>query len=231
MNYVYDDSGVHIKNMANTAVGYGISQYRFAHCYELAGQEFSIAADEKVITLAFKDCGKAALDGQEADYECLKLEKDTYFIRIGLNFAVLDLEQSLVTLIRGDTYVYGVLASPDHQRRELHHPTADMVGTRVRWILGCDRYVDHDYFEEGKVRAAWSPRDAKSDIRPCKATKIKGPIYLADIAGRVPRNVCAPFFTNRVLLLQDYDRMMLVGCILGTGFDPIMISGYAQFPD
>ncbi len=43
------------------------------------------------------------------------------------------------------------------------------------------------------------------------------------------QGVCAPFFTNRVIMLQDYDHMMTVGCVMGGGFDPIMISGYAKF--
>jgi len=32
-----------------------------------------------------------------------------------------------------------------------------------------------------------------------------------------------------VIMLQDYDHMMTVGCVMGQGFDPIMISGYAKF--
>ena len=40
---------------------------------------------------------------------------------------------------------------------------------------------------------------------------------------------CAPFFTNRVIMLQDYEHMITVGCVMGKGFDPIAISGYAKF--
>jgi len=30
-------------------------------------------------------------------------------------------------------------------------------------------------------------------------------------------------------MLQDYERMMTVGVVMGKGFDPILISGYAKF--
>ena len=45
------------------------------------------------------------------------------------------------------------------------------------------------------------------------------------------KNVCAPFFTDHVILLQDYDRCMAFGCVFGKGFDPIMVTGYAKFID
>ena len=32
-------------------------------------------------------------------------------------------------------------------------------------------------------------------------------------------------------MLQDYDHMMTVGCVMGGGMTPIMISGYARFLD
>ncbi len=54
MNYVYDDGGVYIKNLANRGEKYGISQYRFAHNYELEGGDFTISAGDKKHKLAFK---------------------------------------------------------------------------------------------------------------------------------------------------------------------------------
>ena len=104
-----------------------------------------------------------------------------------------------------------------------------MVGTHVAWILGCGRFTSQDFYETGMCRIAWSPRENEPYEQPCKATRIKGPIYLVDISGRVRQGVCAPFFTNRLIMLQDYDHMMTVGCVMGRGFDPIMISGYAKF--
>jgi hypothetical protein len=235
MNYVYDDGGVYIKNLANCAEKYGIGQYRFAHNYEFAGKDFIIAEGDKEHKLLFRCKNNLAFDGKEYAYECLKLELNTYFIRFALNVAVVDLEQRLATLILGDKYIHGAIGWPDPEcKRGLSqgsHSCAgdDMVGTNVAWVLGCGRFTAQEFFEAGKCRVAWSPRENEPYEQLCKATRIKGPIYLVDIRGRVRQGVCAPFFTNRVIMLQDYDHMMTIGCVMGQGFDPIMISGYAKF--
>ena len=235
MNYVYDDGGVYIKNLANNGAKYGISQYRFAHNYELAGKDFTITAGDKEYQLTFKSKKDVVFGGKEYPCECLKLELNTYFVCFGLNVAVIDLEQCLVTLILGGEYLYGAIGCPDQKCKnsgsQPGHVCAgdDMVGTNVAWILGCGRFMAQDFHEAGKCRVAWSPRENEPYEQPCKATRIKGPIYLVDIKGRVHQGVCAPFFTSRVIMLQDYDRMMTVGCVMGEGFDPIMISGYAKF--
>jgi hypothetical protein len=235
MNYVYDDGGVYIKNLANCAEKYGISQYRFPHNYELAGKNFTITVGDKKYGLEFKCKKNVVLEGKEYAYECLKLELNTYFICFSFNVAVVDLEQCLVTMILGDEYIYGKIGYTDQKCKGDYSQAShgwtddDMVGTNVAWILGCGRFTAQDFCEAGKCRVAWSPRENESYEQPCKATKIKGPIYLIDIKGRVHQGVCAPFFTNRVIMLQDYDRMMTVGCVMGKGFDPILISGYAKF--
>jgi hypothetical protein len=235
MNYVYDDGGVYIKNLANCGEKHGISQYMFAHNYELEGGDFTILAGGREYKLAFKSRNNVVFEGKEYTYACLKLELNTYFVCFGLSVAVIDLEQDLITLILGDEYIHGAIGRPDQkgasESPQAGHGSAgdDMVGTNVAWILGCGRFTTQDFFEAGRCRVAWSPRDNEPYEQPCKATRIKGPIYLVDISGRVRKGVCAPFFTNRVLMLQDYDHMMTVGCVMGRGFDPIMISGYAKF--
>lgn len=235
MNFVYDDGGVYIKNFANSGEKHGIGQYRFAHNYELAGKEFTIAAGDKEYRLAFKCKKNAVFEDKAYGYECLKLERNTYFVRFGLKIAVVDLEHCLVTLILGDEYIHGSIGCQDQMSerdssQNIHGSAGDdMVGTNVAWILGCGRFTAQDFYEEGKCRVAWSPRENEPYECPCKATRIKGPIYLIDIKGRVHQGVCAPFFTSRVIMLQDYDHMMTVGCVMGQGFDPIMISGYAKF--
>ena len=115
MNYVYDDGGVYIKNLANCGEKYGIGQYRFAHNYELAGKDFTITAGDREYKLAFRSKTNVVFEGKEYAYECLKLELNTYFVRFGLNVAVVDLEQRLVTLILGDEYIYGAIGCPDQK--------------------------------------------------------------------------------------------------------------------
>ncbi len=234
MNHVYDDGGVYVKNLSNCAEKYGISQYRFAHNFELAGKDFCVDAQDKKYELSFKCHKNLVFEGKKYAYECLKLEKDMYFVLFGLNVAVIDLGKCLVTLILGDEYVCGSFGCQDKECKcgcSGEHGCAgdDMVGTKVAWILGCGRYTTQDFFEKGKCRIAWSPLDEKAYEQPCKATKLGKSFYLVDTKGPVRQGVCAPFFTERVIMLQDYERMMTVGVVMGQGFDPIMISGYAKF--
>jgi hypothetical protein len=228
-NYVYDQGGVYIKNLSNTADQYGIGQYRFPHNYELVGKEFTIREGDKTHRLKFLRKDAAELDGKARDFEALKLEATTYFVRLGFDVAVVDLGQGLITLIQGDEYFYGKIDGL-YQESAAHADAHDeMVGTGVAWVLGCGRYTVHEFIEEGKCRVRWSPVDAAQNDHPCRATKIKGPMYLVDIKGFVPFNVCASILTERVIALQDYDHMMTVGCVMGGGMTPVMISGYARF--
>jgi hypothetical protein len=235
VNYVYDDGGVYIRNLANRGEKYGIGQYRFPHNYELADKKFTITAAGGNYEMAFKGKDYAVYEGKEYAYECLKLVSDTYFVRFGLNVAVVDLEQRLVTLALDDSYICGAIRYPDPKSDGGCLPSGhcsagdDMVGTHVAWILGCGRFTSQDFHEAGMCRVAWSPREDDPYEQPCKATRIRGPVYLVDIRGGVHQGVCAPFFTNRVIMLQDYDHMMTVGCVMGRGFDPVMISGYGKF--
>jgi len=234
MNHVYDDGGVYIPNLSNCAEQYGISQYRFPHNFELAGKDLSITAADKKYTLSFKCRKNLEFDGSKYAYECLKFGPELYFVLFGLSVAVIDLDKCLATLIIGDEYVHGSIDCPDKECKcgcsAVHGCAGDeMVGTKVAWVLGCGRFTTQDFFEQGKCRVAWSPLEDKDYEQTCKATKLGGPYYIVDTKGRVRRGVCAPFFTERVIMLQDYERMMTVGVVMGKGFDPILISGYAKF--
>jgi hypothetical protein len=242
--------GVYIPNLANDGK-YGIGQYRFPRNYELNGKSFTIEADGKTYDLAFTCRERAQLDGKACDYESLKLEKDTYFVRLGQDIAVINVEQCLATLILGDTFVYGAFKGPDGKLPAARHARAgdDMTDTKIRWVLGPNKYVNQEYIGGAKVRTAWSKNTVmigngmKSfrdnweaaaedyDDLPYTAVKITEPMYLVEIKGGVREGVCAPKGTNRIVTLQDYERMMLVGCVFGEGFEPVMITGYAKFLD
>ena len=234
-NHVFDEGGVYIKNLSNTADQYGIGQYRFPLNYELLNQEFVISDGENRHRLHFIRKDYMELDGKGCDYEALKIEATTYFVRIGFHVAIVDLGQGLITLIQGDTYFYGKIENyekSDGAENPAHSDAKDeMVGTAVSWVLGCERYVVHEFIEEGKCRVGWSPSETATNDHPCKATKIKEPIYLIDIKGTVPYYVCAPVLTERFIALQDYEHMLTVGCVMGGGMIPTMISGYARILD
>ncbi len=228
-NMVFDKGGVYISNLANNAEQLGIGQYRFPFNFELAGKNFTIKAEDGEYDISFI-CGRELeFRGKKYLYECQKLEKTTYFILFSSIAGVVDLGQGYITLIDGDKYISGPVCPCAEGKNAPACAGDDMVGTYVSWILGCGRFMTQEFSAPGKCVVSWSPREGDRDELDCRATKIKGPIYLVDIRGPVRTGVCAPFFTDRVIMLQDYDHMMTVGCVMGKGFDPISVAGYAEF--
>ena len=231
-NYRFDDGGVYIGNLSNMAEKYGIGQYRFAHNYELAGKDFKISDGKATHTIRIKGDKLAELDGCECQYEALKLEATTYFVRLGFNIAVFDLSNGLITLIIGDDYFYGRIEGAAIPDGAAHTGAGgDMIDTSVAWYLGCGRYVWHEFSEEGKCRVRWSPKPNLKNDLPCTATRIKYPIFLVDIKGFAPFRTDAPALLDRSIFLQDYDHMLTVGCLFCSGEAPIMVSGYAKYMD
>ena len=239
--------GVYIPNLANTAEKYGIGEYRFAHNYELAGKKLTIVADGKEYPVKFTDCEKAEFGGKKVEWEAEKLNAALYFVRLGADSVVLCLEKGKAVLCLHDrkTPLCGTIKGKKCD--EVPAPVGDdMVGTNVRWTFGVNRYVDHEYFAKGKVRRAWSkntvmagnrrtfrdgwePQPEDYDVEDIKAVHFGGPFYVVDITAKIPEGCCAPAGVKHIVLLEDYDRCMTVGCAFGPAIDPIMLAGYAKF--
>ena len=222
-------------NMANDGAKYGVDQYRFAHNYDLKSKSFTVTADDVKYTLTIMDRKKlmfGSTKGEESfDYECLKIEADTYFILFGSNVAVIELARGMATLILQEGYIFGAVDIPGRMALvNFHSLSEDVVGTAVRWVLGCDKYVNHIYLSKDNCRAAWSPEGEIFSDYAAKYVKIKDGIYLVDVTGPIPDSAHAPSGSNRMIALQDYDHMMFVGCIF-RGESPMMISGYGEFPE
>lgn len=246
MNELY--GGVYIPNLANNAAQYGIGQYRFARNYELAGKALTIEAEGKAYTLALNCGGEAVFNGKKCVWEAEKLSSALYFVRFDLNCGVFCLEggQAVLCLHGRKTPLCGAIQGFD--KVELPTLTGDMAGTKVRWVFGVNRYVNHEYYAKSKLRSAWSRNtvrtgsgrtfrddwEAKPEdytVEEIKAVKFGGPFYLADISTQVPEGVCAPAGMTRLVLLEDYDHMMTVGCAFGKDMEPILLAGYAKFLD
>ena len=222
-------------NLANDGAKYGADQYRFARNYDLKSKNFVITAGGIKYAMVFTGRDSLTFDtgkGAEAfDYECLKIEDDTYFVRFGPHIAVIELSQGLATLALPEGYIFGTIEVPGQAApSDLHCLTDEMVGTGVQWVMGCDKYVNHIYNGADTCRASWSPDGDKFSDYTAKYVKIKDGIYLADVTGAIPESAAAPDGSDRVVALADYDHMMFVGCIFGKA-PPLIISGYGEFPE
>ena len=233
-NYTYDKDGVYIANLANKGEKYGLSQYRLPHNYELARRSFTITDGKEEHAVVFEDTRKAFVDGRECEYEALKLQVKTYFVRLGYDAAVFDLQQNLATLIRGleKDYFSGRIKGAEVPEGAAHEDAGDaMAGTSVAWYLGSERFVWHEFLDEKTVRVRWTPNVSSKNDLPYRATKINYPVLLVDVWGYGPFYSDVPATLERCIFLQDYDHMMTVGLIYCGGELPFMVSGYAKFMD
>ncbi|MCL2124512.1 MAG: hypothetical protein FWH33_00800 [Oscillospiraceae bacterium] len=220
-------------NHANNGAKYGIDQYRFAHNYDFKDKTLAIASD--AIKHSFRFAGKNKLEydagkGSESfDYECLKLDVDTYFVRFGTNVAVFEMTGGVGALVLADGFVFGAVDQAGQaQSGAIPCLTDEMTDTAVTWVLGCDKFFSRIYAEAGLCRAAWAPAKADFAEYPAKCVKIKEGMFLTDVTEPIPDGSCAPAGSDRIIALEDYERMMLVGCVFGKN-PPLMISGYGEF--
>lgn len=228
INHVFDDNGIYIRNLANNGEKLGVGQYRFPHNFELVGKTLVIKADGKEYTLAF-ECRKNVLfNGVKLCYECEKLEHGMYGVRFGYNFAAIDMENDQAVIALED----GSVAAGGMNGAEAPKFAGDgMVGTNVRWILGVNRYIRQEFVAADKVKSAWTPSLDRVQENEYKAIKLRDSFFFVVSKSGDCKNADVPFFTRRVVLLEDYERCMCTGAIFGEGFEPITVCGYARFED
>ena len=228
--YTWDDKGVYVKNLCHDGSNYGITQYRYPHNYELVGKKFTLVCSKcgREFALEFLCKKNLNFEGTVYPYEALKAGPKVYFVLFDYTWMVVDLNTQAVTFRSEDTIVYTTVKGAEGAAP--HAPAGDeMVGTKLGWIFGYNRMLTQDFISEDRVKAAWSPRDQKFAENAYTAVKVGGPYYLVDMKTDVLSKVCAPFFTDHVVLLQDYDHCMAFGAIYGKGFEPMLVTGYARF--
>ncbi len=229
MRIIFDENGAYMPSLANNAEKHGIAQYRFPHNYEFVGREFTVTTSLKEYTFKFTDKQFAEVNGEKCDYESEKLEKEMYFVRFGFKAVAFDLMNNQVVIFDNDDLIPGVIKGSGQVMPSF--TTDDMVETKVSWVFGCNRYITQEFISNDTVRTSWAPRDEKKADNKYIAIKLRDTFYFVYATSGVLKNTCAPFFTQRVVLLEDYERCMTAGCIMGKGFDPIMVAGYARFED
>ncbi|MCL1834805.1 MAG: hypothetical protein FWG48_01480 [Oscillospiraceae bacterium] len=222
-------------NMTNDGSKYGVDQYRFAHNYEFEGKSFTVDAGGRKYALTFTGRDKLTFDNgsgkQDVEWECHKIEADTYFIRFGGNIAVFELAGGNATLALPEGYAFGTIENHSIAAQSLAHGfTDEMADTEVRWVFGCFKFAQHKYIDAGKCSVAWSPKEKEGAEHPAKFVKIKDGIYLVDITGGAPAGTCAPEGLARTVLLEDFEHSMFVGCVFAKD-GAMAVSGYGEYPE
>lgn len=223
-------------NKTNDGSRYGLTQYRWPLDFELAGRSFTLSSDSGTYTLAFRDRGFVDCDGVLSQYEALKLDGDTHLAAFGetLAAALLDL-RSGTAVFKPDGAEAWVFCRIDgfggDDGTPLPAPTDEMCGTRVKWMFGCERFVEHEYLPDGRCRCVWSPRTDRGRTWPAQYVKLGEGKYLVEVDGTSPFRTDMPQSFSRLILAQDYDRLLTVGCVYSPVLNEFrMLSGYAMEP-
>ena len=197
--------------IVNDGAAHGIGQYRFPHNYELAGRSFDFEAREEKKFLFFMDCRRLSFNGAEYEYECHKIENNIYFVRYGLDAIVLDTAANRFFLL------------------DEAEGCADMSGTDIVWNYGFGRSLRRRHGEGSACEYMWSYGDgfAATEIR---SRHIRDGVYFVDFECRIPAELNPDGGVCRVIMLEDYERLMFTGCII-CGEKVIMTGGYAAFPE
>ena len=223
-------------NLTNDGSRYGLTQYRWPLDYELAGSSFTLSAGRGTIHLAFQDREFVDCDGVLSQYQALKLDADTHFAVFGetLAVAVLDLRNGVAALRPDgrDGWRFCRIKGPDRgHTASLPALTDEMTGTHVKWVFGAGRYVEHKYQSSSECRCVWSPRTDRPRTLPAAFIKLGDGKYLAEIDGTSPFRTDMPQSFSKLILAQDYDRLLTVGCIYSPVLNEFrMVSGYAMEP-
>ena len=222
-------------NVTHHGENYGATQYRWALDYELAGRSFTVRTDMGSHVLAFQDRSFIDCDGVLSQYEALKLQSDLHVVFFGetVTVAVLDLANGTAVLSTGEKgcYEFGRIEGLD-KGAALPGYTDEMTGTHVRWVIGCDRYLEHAYLEDGKCRTIWSPRTDLPRTLPASFVKIGEGLYLTEVNGTSPFHTDLPQGYSKVVMVQDYEHMLMVGCIYSPRLNDFrLISGYGLEPE
>ncbi|MBQ4040643.1 MAG: MoaF N-terminal domain-containing protein [Oscillospiraceae bacterium] len=224
-------------NRTHDGKNYGISQYARPKSFELAGKtlRFEDAAGNKFEfefldkhTLNFTADEKAEL----SQYEAVKLTADVFFVSFGIKFkaAVIDVSAGLAA-VSGAAGEY-IFLRKENSAAEFYDYTDNMIGTYVRWVFGCDRFLLNEYLEDGKCSCVWSPRTERKRIIKASYIHIKDGIYLVELNGTSPFYTDIPQGMSRMVLLQNYDQMTFVGCLNSpVTNESITVGGYGLAPE
>lgn len=221
-------------NKTHDGKKYGMTQYRWPLDFELAGRTFVLRSENAVYELAFQDKEFVECNGALSQYEALKLDADLHAVFFGetITAAVLDLERGTAVISAAEQGKYDFCRIDGFDTEsELPAYTDEMTGTHVRWFFGCERFMEHEYLADGKAVCAWSPRTDRPRVSPATCIKLTDGKYLVELNRCSPLHTDMPQGFSKIILLQDWQRLLTVGCIYSPVLNEFrLVSGYAMEP-
>lgn len=212
-------------NKTNDGGKYGFTQYRFPHNYDLDGCMFTLFSSEDSLNIEFISKTIVSINGTKYTYENMKIEKDIYFVLAGNLVFVLDNAEKNALLIKGNEYIF----YSETKEKNTWSLTDNMAGTGVKWVFGFNRYVNHIYYND-KCKVQWVGVGNEFEEYASKFIYLRDGFYLVDITAPIPEKNGLPKESYRIIMLQDYERVVFTGCVFGRE-ETAAVSGYGKFPD
>ncbi len=221
-------------NKTHDGKNYGMTQYRWALDYELAGRSFTLRSENAVYQLGFQDREFIECGGVLSQYEALKLDSDLHVVFFGetITAAVLDLASGTAVISTDEKGQYD-FCRVDGFDADVPLPayTDEMSGTEVRWYFGCGRFMEHSYLTDGMCRCVWSPRTDRPRNLPATYIKLSEGKYLVELNRCSPLHSDMPQGFSRIILVQDWMHLLTVGSIYNPRINEFrLVSGYAMPP-
>ena len=222
-------------NKTHDGKNYGMTQYRWALDFELAGRSFVLRSENAVYALKFQDKEFIECDGVLSQYEALKLDADLHVVFFGetITTAALDLARGTAAISTGEAgqYDFCRIEGLCREGAELPAYTDEMTGTHVRWYFGCERFMEHEYLDGGVCRCAWSPRTDRPRMAPAAYIRLSEGKYLVELNRCSPLHTDMPQGFSKIVLAQDWMHLLTVGAVYSPVLNEFrLVSGYALEP-
>ena len=239
-------------NLSNNGSRYGMTQYCSPRDFELAGRTLTLTGDGQeccaAVTLTFHDekfltC-KAGDEELYSTYEALKIDEHAHLVFFGtedLRTAVIDFANGAAAVSCGEPgswcflKIEGVPAADTAgNAAEPSFPgfTEDMTDTHIRWIPGFERWLDLRFTAPDACEICFSPRIDRPRSASASCIHIRGGLYLTEVNRTSPMWSDMPQGYARIILLQDYTRLLFVGGIYSPVLNDLkLISGYGADPE
>ena len=205
------------------------------------------------VTLTFHDekfltC-KAGDEELYSAYEALKIDEQAHLVFYGtedLRAAVIDFANGAAAVSCGEpgSWCFLKISGPEDAAASagtsagnaaepaLPGFTEDMTGTHIRWIPGFEHWLDLRFTAPDACEICFSPRIDRPREAAAACIHIRGGLYLTEVNRTSPMWSDMPQGYARIILLQDYTRLLFVGGIYSPVLNDLkLISGYGADPE
>ncbi|MBQ1400045.1 MAG: hypothetical protein IIY83_05935 [Lachnospiraceae bacterium] len=228
-------------NKTNNGSRYGMTQYCSPRDLEFAGKTLTLTGEGGPVTLTFHDEKflTCAAGGEElySSYEALKAADGAHLVFFGtkdLKVAVIDEVNASAALSLGEpgSYIFLKIEGAAAAGAETPGFTDEMTDTHIRWIPAFEKYLELRFTAPDACEISFSPRKDRPRAAQAACIRIREGLYLTEVNRTSPMWSDMPQGYSRIVLLQDYKRLLFAGGIYSPVLNDLkLLSGYGADPE